>query len=80
MTLQYGEGEGKNQQLGLKKTSAATGKFLIDTKHDFILEAYTNGTPGVRRTRVSRGWAAPTVVTKEVDMAAVGPFLFAEPT
>ncbi len=41
----------------LSKPSASEGKFLTDTQYDFTLEPYVNGTP------------APTLVTKEVDMA-----------
>jgi len=43
------------------------GKFLSDTQYVFALEPYTDGTP------------APTVVTKEVDMAVAAPFLLAKP-
>ena len=43
------------------------GKFLSDTQYTFTLEPYTNGTP------------APSVVTKEVDMAEAAPFLLAQP-
>ena len=51
----------------LSKPSAATGKFLIDTKYAFTLQAHANGT------------SAPTVGTKEVDMAVAGPLLLAKP-
>ena len=43
------------------------GKFLSDSQYDFTLEPYVNGTP------------APSLVTKEVDMAVVSPFLLANP-
>ena len=43
------------------------GKFLSDTQYVFAFEPYTDGTP------------APTVVTKEADMALAAPFLLARP-
>ena len=43
------------------------GKCLSDTQYVFSLEPYTDGTP------------APTVVTKEVDMAVSAPFLLTKP-
>ena len=43
------------------------GKFLSDTQYAFTLEPYTDGTP------------APTVVTKEADMALAAPLLLARP-
>jgi hypothetical protein len=43
------------------------GKFLSDAQYAFTLDPYANGTP------------APTVVTKQVDMAVVPPFLLAKP-
>jgi hypothetical protein len=43
------------------------GKFLTDAQYAFTLEPYVNGTP------------APTVVTKEVDMAVAAPFLMVNP-
>jgi hypothetical protein len=51
----------------LSKPSADTGKFLSDTKYAFTLQAHANGT------------SAPTVVTKEVDMAVAGSFVLAKP-
>jgi len=42
-------------------------KFLSDTQYVFALEPYTDGT------------SAPTVVTKEVDMAVAAHFLLAKP-
>ena len=43
------------------------GKFLTDAQYAFTLEPYVNGTP------------APTLVTKEVDMAVTAPFLLVNP-
>ena len=43
------------------------GKFLSDAQYAFTLEPYADGTP------------APTLVTKEVDMAVAAPFLLAKP-
>jgi hypothetical protein len=43
------------------------GKFLTDAHYVFTLEPYVNGTP------------APTLVTKEVDMAVAAPFLLVNP-
>ena len=51
----------------LSKPSAAMGKFLMDAQYAFTLEPYVNGTP------------APTLVTKEVDMAVAAPFLLVNP-
>jgi hypothetical protein len=51
----------------LSKPSAVMGKFLGDAQYSFTLEAYANCTP------------APTVVTKEADMAVAAPFLLAKP-
>jgi hypothetical protein len=51
----------------LSKPSTATGKFLSDTQYVFTLEPYADGTP------------APTLVTKEVDMALAAPFLLVNP-
>ena len=53
--------------VGRAQTVGNMGKFLSDTKYVFALEPYTDGTP------------APTVVTKEVDMAVSAPFLLAKP-
>ena len=43
------------------------GRFLSDAQYAFTLDPYANGTP------------APTVVTKEVDMTVVPPFLLTKP-
>jgi hypothetical protein len=43
------------------------GKFLSDAQNAFTLQPYANGTP------------APSVVTKEVDMAVAAPCLLAKP-
>ena len=51
----------------LSKPSTTMGKFLSDTQYEFTLEPYADGTP------------APTVVTKEADMALAAPFLLARP-
>ncbi len=51
----------------LSKPSASMGKFLTDAQYAFTLEPYVNGTP------------APTLVTKEVDMAVAAPFLLVNP-
>ena len=51
----------------LSKPSATMGKFLSDAQYAFTLEPYADGTP------------APTVVTKEADMALAAPFLLARP-
>jgi hypothetical protein len=51
----------------LSKPSASNGKFLTDAQYAFTLEPYVNGTP------------APTLVTKEVDMALAAPFLLVNP-
>ncbi len=51
----------------LSKPSASMGKFLTDAQYAFTLEPYVNGTP------------APTLVTKEVDMAVTAPFLLVNP-
>ena len=51
----------------LSEPSAAMGKFLTDAQYAFTLEPYVNGTP------------APTLVTKEVDMALAAPFLLVNP-
>ncbi len=49
--------------VGRAQTVGSMGKFLTDTQYVFALEPYTDGTP------------APTVVTKEVDMAVAAHFL-----
>ena len=51
----------------LSKPSADMGKFLSDTQYAFTLEPYADGTP------------APTVVTKEADIALTAPFLLDRP-
>ncbi len=57
-------------QVGVGRAQAVGNmdKFLSHTQYVFALEPYTSdGTP------------APTVVTKEVDMAVSAPFLLAKP-
>jgi hypothetical protein len=51
----------------LSKPSASMGKFLTDAQYAFTLEPYVNGTP------------APTLVTKEADMAVAAAFLLVNP-
>ncbi len=51
----------------LSKPSVSMSKFLTDGQYVFTLEPYVNGT------------SAPTLVTKEVDMAVAAPFLWVNP-
>jgi hypothetical protein len=51
----------------LSKPSVAMGKFLMDAQYAFTLKPYVNGTP------------APSLVTKEVEMAVTAPFLLVNP-
>ncbi len=59
----YGEPEVSD----LSKPSDSMGKSLTGAQYAFTLEPYVNGTP------------APTLVTKEVDMAVAAPFLLVNP-
>ena len=62
-----GWGHAEPEVSDLSKPSAAMSKFLMDTQYAFTLEPYVNGTP------------APSLVTKEVDMALAAPFLLVNP-